>query len=79
MSSRQSCKRSGSAFGVSININHTGALRRQLISEITDLERQMLAVKQAGHAVDLSLMAAYRELIDSRRAYLKKLPLSWCW
>jgi hypothetical protein len=76
---RRSNKQSGSAFGVSININHTGALRRQLISEITDLERQMLAVKQAGQAVDLALMAAYSELINSRRAYLKKLPLSWCW
>ncbi|BFM22321.1 hypothetical protein [Gilvimarinus japonicus] len=79
MASRHSHKQAGSAFGVSININHTGALRRQLISEITDLERQVHELKLGGRAVDLSLMASYNELIGSRRAYLKKLPTSWCW
>ncbi|WP_339897484.1 hypothetical protein [uncultured Gilvimarinus sp.] len=79
MATRPSHKHAGSTFGVSININHTGALRRQLISEITDLERQVHELKVHGKAVDLSLMASYTELISSRRAYLKKLPNSWCW
>ena len=66
-------------FGFSININHTGELRRQLISEITDLERQVHALKLQGQAVDFSLMASYSELINSRKTLLRKLPNSWCW
>ncbi|WP_049723192.1 hypothetical protein [Gilvimarinus polysaccharolyticus] len=79
MSSRRSHKQPSSGFGMSININHTGALRRQLISEITGLERQVRVLKVGGRAVDLSLMASYAELISSRRAYLKQLPRTWCW
>lgn len=66
-------------FGVSININHTGRLRQQLISEITGLERQVHELKLQGKAVDFSLMASYKELIQSRKDLLKKLPTSWCW
>lgn len=68
-----------SQFGVSININHTGQLRRQLISEITGLERQVHELKLQGRGVDFSLMASYQELIKSRKDLLKKLPSSWCW
>ncbi len=66
-------------FGISIKINHTGALRRRLISEITDLERQMNAHKVQGGATDFALMAAYKELINSRKSLLRQLPNSWCW
>ncbi|MDO3381401.1 hypothetical protein [Gilvimarinus algae] len=66
-------------FGISINITHTGRLRRQLISEITGLERQVHELKLQGKAVDFSLMASYKELITSRKKMLKQLPSSWCW
>lgn len=66
-------------FGISIKFNHTGALRRRLISEITDLERQMNALKVQGGAADFALMAAYKELINSRKSLLRQLPNSWCW
>ncbi|MDO3388650.1 hypothetical protein QWI17_22580 [Gilvimarinus sp. SDUM040013] len=68
-----------SHFGISININHTGLLRRQLISEITGLERQVHELKLQGQGVDFSLMASYQELIKSRKDLMKKLPNSWCW
>lgn len=66
-------------FGVSININHTGELRRRLISEITDLERQVHELKVQGSGSDFALMASYKELISSRKTLLRKLPNSWCW
>ena len=66
-------------FGISIHINHTGALRRRLISEIIDLERQMHAVRLGDDATDFALMAAYKELINSRKTLLEQLPKSWCW
>lgn|GEM_PF-6928370 len=76
---RRRYKHTPNGFGVSININHTGDLRRQLMAEITDLERQLNQLRFTGQSVDLSLMRSYTELIDSRRAYLQTLPVSWCW
>ncbi|HEY7883831.1 MAG TPA: hypothetical protein VIC08_02675 [Cellvibrionaceae bacterium] len=66
-------------FGAFTNINHTGDLRRRLISEITGLERQVHALKAGGDTVDRSMMSSYNELINSRKSLLQKLPTSWCW
>lgn len=64
--------RQRSALGV--NFNPTEQLQEQLIAEITAFERQLDSAEMRGQLEDFSMIQAYKELIQARRAMLDKLP-----
>lgn len=64
------------ALGVGINLNRTEQLREKLIAEITQYERQLVALKLDNNRVDFSMIQTYKELIHARQELLNSLPRS---
>ncbi|MDQ2076063.1 hypothetical protein [Marinimicrobium sp. ABcell2] len=57
-----------------VNFNPTEQLQEKLIAEITGFERQLDSTDLHEQSVDFSMIQTYKELIQSRRSMLEKLP-----
>lgn len=49
-------------------------VKEQLIREITNLERQLEAMRLSDDMIDFSMLQTYKEMIHSRREMLDHLP-----
>ncbi len=62
---------------VDVNTTRADLLRDKLLREISDYERQLAELKLNGTRVDFTMIQTYKELINSRRDMLKRLPVHY--
>lgn len=62
---------------VDVNTTRADLLRDKLLREISDYERQLAELKLNGTHVDFTMIQTYKELINSRRDMLKRLPVHY--
>jgi len=62
---------------VDVNTTRADLLRDKLLREISDYERHLAELKLNGTRVDFTMIQTYKELINSRRDMLKRLPVHY--
>jgi hypothetical protein len=67
-------KRHAHQIGVGINLVRTDDLRAKLMTEISEYQRQLDALKLNGTYVNFTMIQTYKELITARKDVLKRLP-----